>query len=88
MYPEPGNPADGVARENFRSVDINANSSGNHAAFKSNVPTLAGVARLVEREEGKRLDRKQYIMYEVLACTFLLDLVCNHNIDGSSAPER
>ena len=46
------------------------------------------MARLVEREEGKRLDRKQYIMYEVLACTFLLDLVCNHNIDGSAALER
>eukprot|EP00574_Skeletonema_japonicum_P011463 CAMPEP_0201714666 /NCGR_PEP_ID=MMETSP0593-20130828/1046_1 /ASSEMBLY_ACC=CAM_ASM_000672 /TAXON_ID=267983 /ORGANISM="Skeletonema japonicum, Strain CCMP2506" /LENGTH=747 /DNA_ID=CAMNT_0048203961 /DNA_START=45 /DNA_END=2288 /DNA_ORIENTATION=- len=39
------------------------------------VPTLEGVARAVLREEKKRLDEKQYIMYEVIACSFLLGLL-------------
>ena len=48
VYLELDNPTDGVAHENFRSTDIHANSSGVHAAFKANIPTVSGVARLVE----------------------------------------
>lgn len=39
------------------------------------VPTLEDIARTVLREENKRLDEKQYIMYEVIACSFLLRLL-------------
>eukprot|EP00985_Skeletonema_marinoi_P023042 scaffold15041_cov206-Skeletonema_marinoi.AAC.1 len=42
-------------------------------------PTLRGVARQVLKEENKRLDEKQYIMYEVIACSFLLGLLRDSN---------
>ena len=29
-------------------------------------------------------DEKQYIMYEVVACSFLLDLICGQNDDKES----
>ena len=58
VHPKLGNPAGSVARENFRNIDIHANSSGVHEAFKANIPTFSGVARLVEREEGERLDKQ------------------------------
>ena len=51
-------------------------------------PTLEGVARAVAREEGKTLDEKQYIMYEVLASTFLLQLISEHSIDGMTALKK
>ena len=78
--PEDGN--------SFRNVDIPAHSSGDHATFTARVPTLAGVARMVAREENKVLDEKQYIMYEVIACTFLLDMIYSQDIDGKGALER
>jgi len=40
-----------------------------------NVPTLVGIARKIAREEKMKLDEKQYIAYEIIACTFLLQLV-------------
>ena len=43
---------------------------------------------MVAREEGKTLDEKQYIMYEVLVCTFLLDLINKQDVDGRSALAR
>ena len=39
------------------------------------IPTLIGVARKVSLEEGKQLDKKQFIAYEIIACSFLLSLV-------------
>jgi hypothetical protein len=36
------------------------------------VPTLQEIARKVARLEKKQLDEKQYISYEMIACTFLL----------------
>jgi hypothetical protein len=48
-------------------------------------PTLRGVARQVLKEENKRLDEKQYIMYEVIACSFLLGLLQDsHYNEGES----
>ena len=41
----------------------------------SPVPTLVDVARRVAKFEGKKLDDKQYIAYEIICCTFLLGLV-------------
>jgi hypothetical protein len=40
-----------------------------------NIPTLAETARKVAKLENKKLDEKQYIAYEIIACTFLLGLV-------------
>ena len=44
------------------------------------------MARQVAREEGKYLDEKQYMMYEILTCTFLLGLLltCGDG-DGNTA---
>ena len=39
------------------------------------IPTLIGVARKVSIEEGKLLDKKQYIAYEIIASSFLLSLI-------------
>ena len=54
------------------------------------VPTLAGIARRVLADDGKRLDEKQYIMYEVIACSFLLGLLSpnDRDDDGCLALER
>ena len=46
----------------------------NHA--HNSAPTLQGVACQVAREEEKYVDEKQYMMYEILACTFLLCKSC------------
>jgi hypothetical protein len=39
------------------------------------VPTLQEIARQVAKLEKKQLDEKQYISYEMIACTFPLGLV-------------
>ena len=39
------------------------------------IPTLSGVAQKVARQEGKKLDKKQYITYKIIACSFLLKLL-------------
>jgi hypothetical protein len=43
------------------------------------IPTMPETARKVVRLEKKKLDKKQYIAYEMIACTFLLDLVHDGN---------
>jgi Mrp family chromosome partitioning ATPase len=43
------------------------------------IPTLAETARKVARLENLKLDEKQYIAYETIACTFLLGLVHDGN---------
>jgi hypothetical protein len=43
------------------------------------IPTLQVVARKVARLEKMELDEKQYITYEMNACTFLLGLVKDGN---------
>jgi hypothetical protein len=39
------------------------------------IPTLPKIARKVAKFEKTQLDEKQYIAYEMMACTFLLGLV-------------
>ena len=39
------------------------------------VPTLQGVARQIAKNDGIKLDQKQYIGYEIIACTFLIYLI-------------
>jgi hypothetical protein len=40
-----------------------------------NIPTLVGIARKIAQQDKMKLDEKQYIAYEIIACTFLLELV-------------
>jgi hypothetical protein len=35
-------------------------------------PTIAGVADSLASQDGKVLDEKQYITYDMVCCTFLL----------------
>ena len=42
---------------------------------KRKVPTLPEIARKVARLQKTQLDEKQYIAYEMIACTFLLGMV-------------
>jgi hypothetical protein len=39
------------------------------------IPTLPKITRKVAKLEKTQLDEKQYIAYEMIACTFLLGLV-------------
>jgi hypothetical protein len=43
------------------------------------VPTLTEIARKVAKLEKTQLDEKQYIAYEIIACTFLLGFVKDGN---------
>jgi hypothetical protein len=46
------------------------------------IPTLPKIARKVAKLEKTQLDEKQYIAYEMIACSFLLGLVndgCDKN---------
>jgi hypothetical protein len=43
------------------------------------IPTLPETARKVARHEKRKLDKKQYIAYEMIACTFLLDWMHDGN---------
>jgi len=59
--------------ENNITEDEHQNTSMNK------IPTMAGTARKVAKLEKRKLDEKQYIAYEMIACTFLLDLVHDGN---------
>ena len=48
-----------------------------------NIPTLSGIAGKVAQVEDLKLDEKQYITYEIICCTLLLDLV---NDGGDTTP--
>ena len=39
------------------------------------VPTLQSIACKIAHKEGKMMDEKQYITYEIICCTFLLGLI-------------
>jgi hypothetical protein len=43
------------------------------------IPTLPETARKVARLEKRKVDEKQYISYEMIACTFLLGMVHDGN---------
>ncbi len=43
------------------------------------IPTLPKTAKKVARLEKRKLDKKQYIAYKMIACTFLLGLVHDGN---------
>ena len=39
------------------------------------IPTLDGIVCKVHKKEGTNLDENQYVVYEVIYCTFLLGLI-------------
>jgi hypothetical protein len=47
-------------------------------------PTIAGVAKWLAQCNGKLLDEKQYITYDIVCCTFLLQLL-NKALDSTSS---
>ena len=47
-------------------------------------PTMAGVAKRLATQEGKLLDEKQYMTYEIICCTFLLELLKDAQDDTTS----
>lgn len=56
--------------------DIEEHITCTNQTIKMNqIPTLAETARKIARLENKKLDEKQYLAYEIIACTFLLGLV-------------
>ena len=55
------------------------NTDDNQTKNINKIPTLAETARKVARLENLKLDEKQYIAYEIIACTFLLGLVHDGN---------
>ncbi len=55
----------------------NTDQDGSNQHHK--IPTLQEVARKIARLEKMELDEKQYIAYEMIACTFLLGLVRDGN---------
>ena len=52
------------------------------------VPTLRTIAQKLAREKGMRLDKKQFKVYEIVSCSFLLSLIREENKDlGESMVE-
>ena len=54
---------------------INDSDTRKQGEDTKNVPTLPEIARIVAKLQKIQLDEKQYIAYEMIACTFLLGLV-------------
>ena len=44
---------------------------------RQSIPTFSIIAREIEQKEGIKLDKKQYIAYEIISCTFLLGFICD-----------
>ncbi len=62
------------------SDNRSSNTSKHHSNYQpGKIPTLQEVARKVASLEKMELDEKQYIAYEMIACTFLLGLVKDGN---------
>ena len=81
--------AEDNAEENGGASPISIHQGNEAEKEIENIPTLQGVAQIVAKEEKTRLDKKQCIMYEILACSFLLDLICGENdADGSFGLEQ
>ena len=59
----------------FNSCSTNEMDTHNKEKNSKKVPTLPEIARKVAKLQKIQLDEKQYIAYEMIACTFLLGLV-------------
>jgi hypothetical protein len=62
------------------NLPITPNNPNEHQNLNTHkIPTLHKTARKVARLEKRKLDEKQYIAYEMIACTFLLGLIQDGN---------
>jgi len=62
--------------DKVNSCSENNNVEGNGENInKRKVPTMPEIARKVARLQKMQLDEKQYIAYEIIACTFLLGIM-------------
>jgi hypothetical protein len=59
----------------FNSRSTSDSDTGKEEKDTKNVPTLPEKARKMAKLQIIQLDKKQYISYEMIACTFLLGLV-------------
>ena len=55
--------------------NVYADQQESTTSSDSSVPSISGVAKKVTRVENKLFDEKQYITYDIICCTFLLQLV-------------
>jgi len=60
---------------NEDAVHVITQDNSSEDTVRCNLPTLVGIARKVAQQDKMKLDEKQYIAYEIIACTFLLQLV-------------
>jgi hypothetical protein len=81
VYPSDPDDACEDTRDSSQRNDVESSE----AMGEEQGPTLRGVARQVLKEENKRLDEKQYIMYEVIACSFLLGLLRDSDCNDSES---
>ena len=65
--------------ENENENENNKTEYEHQSTSMNKIPTMAGTARKVAKLENRKLDEKQYIAYEMIACTFLLGLVEDGN---------
>ncbi len=70
IYFDPGD----EDKVNSCSENNNAEGKGDNNN-KRKVPTMLEIAQKVARLQKTQLDEKQYIAYEMIACTFLLGMV-------------
>ncbi len=49
------------------------------------IPTLRSVASKISQQEGKTLDVKQHIAYEIISCLFMLSLIEEAEFNCTSA---
>ena len=60
----------------YKEISNQENDNSEEELFNDlTIPTLTGVARKIARTEGTHMDDKQYTAYEVICCTFLLELI-------------
>ena len=69
---------------NSGTSPISINEQKEDGKETGTIPTLQEVAQRDTKEEKTLLDEKQYIMYEILACSFLLNLIYGENDDEES----
>ena len=65
---------------------LNIEASANDGIFtENNIPTFLSVALKVAKEEGQKLDQKQYIAYEIIVSSFLLDVLEKEGLNALSS---
>jgi hypothetical protein len=66
--------------EFMQNISDNTNINDN---LNNSNPTISGIARRFTNQDVKILDEKQYITYEIICCTFLVQLL-NETQDPTS----